>query len=241
MDDERRILILDGTSGELQSLAMDLLAQDHSVHYVNDLAEAQLLASEERGRIAVVLLGSEIALAKPAELARRLHVPPIALVPLGPRPSDKVLSGLHREGLRWHLFGKPEKESIRFVLSSVLSENDPLELRFYLRVPARIEGKLAVGPMKGDVRLNDVSLGGACILGVVPGDEGDAGVLDFTIGEADLSLPVRVAWRVDGPGDGVHVAGLAFTEVVPEAGDAIDAFINGVVAPYRIGKRKARA
>jgi hypothetical protein len=238
VDEERRILIVDGPEGELQALALDLIAQDHSVHYANDLAEAQLLATEERGRIAVVLLASSISLAKPAELAKRLCVAPVLLVPMGPRPSDKVLGNYYKEGLRWHLYGKPEKESIRFVLSSVLSENDPLELRFYLRVPARIDGSLSVGDHKGDVRLNDVSLGGACVLGNVVGAEGETGLLDFAISDLELSLPVRIAWCVEGSGDGVRVAGLAFTEIVPEAGDAIDGFINGVVAPYRIGQRK---
>lgn len=238
MEDERRILIIDGADGELQPLALELLAQERALHYANDLAEAELLAAEESGLLGAVLLSASISLAQPEELARRLGVPAALLVPMGPRPSDRLLKTYYRAGLRWHLFGKPETSSIRFVLSSVLSEQDPFELRFYLRVPANIDGTLFIGDRKGDVRVNDVSLGGACVLGEVVGEEGESGVLDFVIGELDLSLPVRIAWSVEGPGDGVKVAGLAFTEIVPAAGDAIDGFINSVISPYRIGRQR---
>lgn len=240
VNDERRILILDGPEGELQQLALDLLALDYSVHYANDEAEAQLLAAEEREHIAIVLIAEPAPLVQPAELARLLCVEPALLVPMGPRPPDKVLAGYQKAGLRWHLYGKPEIDSIRFVIASVLSEHDPMDLRFYLRVPAKINGCLQAGKKKGDVRINDVSLGGACILGDIVAGEGDSATLDFTIGELDLSLPVRIVWCVEGAGDGVEVAGLAFTELVPEAGDAIDGLVNSVILPYRIGQRQKR-
>lgn len=240
VDDERRILIIDGPEGALQQLAMDLLSHSHSVHYANDLAEAQLLAREEQGQIAIVLLSPSISLSDPAALAGRLAVSPLKLVPTGPRPDGKVLGRLYKSGMRWQLYDDPDFKSIRFVISTVLSEHDPTELRFYLRVPVEIDAVLRIGDGKGDVRINDVSLGGACILGDVVGAEGEAGQLDFELNDAPLSLPVRLAWSVDGPGDGVQVAGLAFTELLPETGDAIDDLVTSIVSPYRIGRRKPR-
>ncbi len=234
MDYERRILIVDGAEGELQRLAVELMRRDYGVHYVNDLAEAQLLAQEERGQIRAVLIATSVGLGGVQDLARRLVVAPAAIIPMGERPDDEVVADLSRQGVRWQLWGAAADEAIRFVLASVLSEQDPFELRFYLRVPTHLTGSLEVGEEKGDVALRDISVGGACLLGRIVGAEGDTGRLRFSIGKRPLDLPVRIAWCADDSGDGVGVAGVAFSEVDPETGQAIDELVDGVVGKHRL-------
>ena len=152
MDYERRILVVDGPKGKLQSLVLELLARDYSIHYANDIGEAQLLAGEERDLIGAVLLSSEIESTEIPDLARRFGIASRCFGARGYRPSNIVIDELQRQGVRWHLWDDPSDQAIRFVLSSVLSERDPFELRFYPRVPLDIPGELRIGNAKADVR-----------------------------------------------------------------------------------------
>jgi len=55
-------------------------------------------------------------------------------------------------------------ESICFVISSVLFEQDPLEIRYHRRVPTNLPARIEIGEAKSDSTIRDISLGGACLL-----------------------------------------------------------------------------
>ena len=241
MEYERRILVVDGPNGKLQSLVLELLERDYSIHYANDIDEAQLLAGEERSLIGAVLLSSEIDDAEIPALARRFGIATNYFVPMGPRPSMAQIEELGRRGVRWHLWDDPDDQAIRFVLSSVLSERDPFELRFYPRVPLEMKGQLRIEQATADVQLHDISLGGACIVGRTTISEGDTGRLIFEIGPTRIDLPIHVAWSTADTGDGTQVSGVTFVEVDVEAGDAIDGLVDGIVGQHRISKTRTRA
>jgi len=241
MDYERRILVVDGPSGQLQTLVLELLDRDYSIHYANDIDEAQLLAGEERNLIGAVLLSSEIDAGEIPALARRFAIAASFFVPMGPRPPAALIEELGRKGVRWHLWDDPDDQAIRFVLSSVLSERDPFELRFYPRVPLDMKGELRIEQEPADVHLHDISLGGACIVGSTAISEGDTGRLIFEIGPTKIDLPIHVAWSTADTGDGTQVSGITFVEVDVEAGDAIDGLVDGIVGQHRISKTRAGA
>ena len=231
---DRRILIFDGPGGELQQLALDLIGRAFEVHYANDIDEAQILARETKGRINAVLFSPGEDLEHVPEMARRFGVSTAALIPIGPRPADRVIAALFHHGVRWHLWNDPSGESICFVISSVLFEQDPLEIRYHRRVPMNLPARIEIGGAKSVSTIRDISLGGACLLGDAIGSEGDQGTLWFSSGGDEIDLPIRVAWAVGEAQDGLNVAGVTFLEVSPAAGDVIDSLLETVIAQHRI-------
>lgn len=238
---DRRILIFDGPEGELQQLALELIGREFEVHYANDIDEAQMLAGEAKGRINAVLFAASDGLPPVRDMARRFGVSPAALIPTGRRPTDRVIAALFFHGVRWHLWDNPPDESIRLVISSVLFEQDPLEIRFHRRVPTSIAAQIEIEAEKSDTTIRDISLGGACLLGGVLGTEGDQGFLCFSNAEDEISLPIRFAWAVGDANEKSSVAGVTFIEVSPDAGAVIDGLLEAVIARHRIEKPNLEA
>ena len=236
VDLDRRILIFDGPEGELQQLALDLIGREFEVHYANDIDEAQMLVRETNGRINAVLFTVSDALPPVGELAERFAVAPAALIPTGARPADPVVAALYTHDVRWHLWDDPPDESIRFVIASVLFEQDPLEIRFHRRIPTRLAARLEINGQKSDTTIRDISLGGACLLGGIVGTRDEEGSLCFTVGENEFNLPIRLAWAVGEADDNSSVAGVTFLEVNPASGEAINGLLEVVMARHRIGK-----
>ena len=234
MEIERRILLFDSPEGELQHLALDLIGRDFDVHYANDIDEAQMLAREAKGRINAVLFASSIELERIPDMAKRFGVSTAALVSIGPRPPEKVVAALAHHGVRWHLWNDASDESIRFVLSNVLFEQDDLEIRFHRRVPVHHPAQLEIDGTKGDLMIRDLSLGGACLMGDFLGVEGSRGTLHFSNGNDPIDMPVTIAWVAGEAGDDLRVAGVTFLEVTLPAGEAIDEMMESFVSKHRI-------
>ncbi|MCA9502724.1 MAG: PilZ domain-containing protein [Myxococcales bacterium] len=236
MEIDRRILLVDGPDGRLQKLALELIGRDFDVHYANDLDEARLLARDARGSLSAVLFSTALPMQKVPDLAASFGVAPGALVPVGPRPADRVVAALAFHGVRWHLFDDPPDEAIRFVISGVLFDQDPFEIRYHLRVPTSIPGLLVIGEAKDDVTIRDVSLGGACLVGGAFGSEREVGVLRFAGDGQEVEIPCRIAWAVQGTTHAGNIRGVSFLEVDPEAGRVLDALRDAVIARNRISK-----
>ena len=231
---ERRLLIVDTPDGELQQLAMDLLGRDFEVHYAADLDEAQLLATELAGQINAVLFTAGIDMERVPQLAARFGVAPDALIPFGLRPAERVVKALHHHGVRWQLWDDPPDASIRFVISGVLHDHDPFELRYHPRIPTNLPAHLEVSGRKSETTVRDVGIGGACLVGGVLGDDGEEGELSFSVGEHTLALPIRTVWSAPATGDDLSIGGVAFLEVDHEAGEILDALLESVLARHRI-------
>ena len=234
MEPDRRILIVDGPEGELQQLAMDLLGRNFEVHYAGDVDEAQLLAGEIDGKMGAVLFTAGVGLERVPDLAARFGVPTEVLIPFGHRPTDRVVRALHHHGVRWHLWDEPADEAIRFVISGVLHDHDPFELRYHLRVPTRVPAHFETGGAKSETTIRDLGLGGACLVGGRIGDEGDEGLLRFEFDGRPVSLPTRTIWAAPDANDALSVGGVAFLEVEHEAGEAIDQIRRAVITRHRI-------
>jgi hypothetical protein len=232
---ERRILILDSPAGELQRLALDLMGSEFGVHYANDIDEAQLMARDAGGKIVAVLFSTAIPLERVSAMAARFGVKPSGLVPVGARPANRVVAALAFHGVRWHLWDSPSDAAIRFVLSSVLFERDPFELRYHLRVPTSLPARILFGERKSEATIRDIGLGGVCLLGADLGEIGDVGTVAFEVEGRPIMLDCRVAWKVGDPGP-TSVGGVAFLEVDPESGDAIDSIRKSFIARQRIEK-----
>ncbi|MEM9175214.1 MAG: PilZ domain-containing protein [Myxococcota bacterium] len=234
MEPERRLLIVDTPDGELQQLAMDLLGRDFEVHYAGDIDEAQLLAAELRGQINAVLFTADVDMERVPQLAARFGVAPDALIPFGLRPAERVVKALHHHGVRWQLWDDPPDESIRFVISGVLHDHDPFELRYHLRVPTRLAGRFSSGDRKFETTIRDVGLGGACLVGGDLGEDGARGELAFEFSGRTLRLPTRTAWSAPATGDDLSIGGVAFQEIDHESGEVLDALLESVIARHRI-------
>lgn len=235
---DRRILVLDSPAGELQRLALQLMGSEFGVHYANDIDEAQLLSRDAGGRIMAVLFSTAMPLERVSSMAARFGIKAAGLVPVGPRPANRVVAALAFHGVRWQLFDSPSDEAIRFVISSVLFERDPLELRYHLRVPTSISARLDFAGCKREATIRDIGLGGVCLLGASLGEIGDQGEIEFEAGGRTVRLGCRVAWKVGEAGP-TSVGGVAFLEVDPEAGEAIDGIRRGFVARQRLEKPAA--
>ena len=234
MEPERRLLIVDSPDGELQQLAMDLLGRDFEVHYAADVDEAQLLAAECDGRINAVLFTADVDMERVPDLATRFRVAPDALIPFGLRPAERVVKALHHHGVRWQLWDDPPDESIRFVISGVLHDHDPFELRYHLRVPTNLPAKLSKAGRKSDTTIRDIGLGGACLVGGELGNEGFEGELSFEFEGNAVTLPIRTVWSAPATGDGLSIGGVKFLEIEHEAGGVLDALLASVIARHRI-------
>lgn len=236
---ERRILLLDSPAGELQALALELMGSEFGVHYANDVDEAQLMARDAGGKIMAVLFSTALPLERVSTMAQRFGVKPSGLVPVGPKPAKRVVAALAFHGVRWHLWDEPSHEAIRFVLSSVLFERDPFELRYHLRVPTTLAARLELGGRKSEATIRDIGLGGVCLQGGDLGEIGETGTVSFEVEGRPVTLGCRVAWKAGDGSDAVRIGGVQFLEVDPESGDAIDSIRKGFIARQRIEKPTA--
>lgn len=231
---DRRILIVDSPAGELQQLAMDLLGRDFEVHYASDLDEAYLLARETDGQINAVLFTPGLHTERVPDLAARLGVSTEALIPFGQRPPAPVVRALAHHGVLWQLWDEPPDESIRFVISGVLHDHDPTQLRYHMRVPTKLSASYEFDGQKIATTIRDVALGGACLIGGPHAEEGCDGRLRFEVGSRSASLPTRTAWASPDENQALSVAGVRFLEVDAEAGEVLDELLRSVVARHRI-------
>lgn len=234
MEFERHILLLDTPQGTLQRLSLDLIGGGFDVHYSSALDEAQLLAAEMADAISVVILAMDASAPSIPTIAGRLGVEPRQILPFGERPSDDVVTSMAEHGIRWHLWGQPKDQEIRFVLSGVLFDNDPFEIRYHLRVPTDVPARLDLGGRKSETTIRDLCIGGACLVGGQIAEEGETGTLAFEFEGRTVEVPVRTAWAAPTTGDSVAVGGVSFLEVDAEAGTAIDALRNSVIERHQI-------
>ena len=213
---------------------MELLGRDFEVHYASDVDEAQLLAAGTDGQINVVLFTADVELENVPHLAARFGVPTDALIPLGRRPPERVVKALHHHGVRWHLWDDPEDESIRFVVSSVLHDHDPFELRYNLRVPTKLAAHFEVDALKAETSIRDIGPGAACLVGGVLGEVGDYGTLRFQVGPHEISIPTRTAWTTPDVENSLRIGGVRFQQIDHETGLVIDGLLESVLSRHRI-------
>lgn len=234
MDIDRRILIVDAADGRLQQISIDLLSQQISVHYASDIDEALLLAQDVKDKTLAVLFATELDFERVSKLAILLGLDSSALIPAGQRPTEEVVSALAASGVQWHIWDNPQSESLRFVMSSILHDHDPFELRYHLRIPTRLDARVESEGGKFDTSIRDIGLGGACLFGGIVGDEDACGDLFFAVDGEEIQIPIRVVWTSGDESPTTNVTGVSFVDLEPDTGAAIDALRSAFVERYRV-------
>ena len=145
-----------------------------------------------------------------------------------------MVGALRHHGVRWHLWDDPADEAIRIVISGVLHDHDPFELRYPLRVPTLIPGRFVLGEEKSATTLRDLGLGGACLSGGMVGAEGDEGELAFELGPHEVRLRTRTQWIAPDENPLLAVGGVFFLEIDYESSQELDAYITSIIARHRI-------
>ena len=238
MEYRRLALILDDEAGQIGELAIQLVRLGVNVLYTNDFDEAVLLARQAADELGAVIVPSHQAIAWLPMMRKRLRLPPEAVVPAGERPDDATLESLLSQGVRWALWLPDDERAVRFVVASAMSETDDAEIRFDLRAPTDLEGRLQRGPLDRPCRIRDLSPGGALVALDPPVPVGSHITLHFRLGDASLSLPATVVWSRDLTGLQVPapspVMGVRFDEVGPEDRSALSRFLASEIHRYRL-------
>lgn len=200
---DRVTLVFDDEANSLGGVALELVRAGIDSLYANDENETDLLARQERDRVAAVLVPSALVLERLPFIVKRLGLPPAAIVPVGSRPTGPILAALREQGIRWtHWVDEPDREvPLRFAVAAAMSETDPTELRYGLRVPVSLDATLVRGPLERPCHVRDLSGGGAAVELDPPVPVGARVVLHLDLpdqAEAEtLRLPCRVVWSTE--------------------------------------------
>lgn len=233
MEYRRLALILDDEAGQIGELAIQLVRLGVNVLYTNDLDEAVLLARQAADELGAVVVPSRQATDWLPMILKRLRLAPAAVVPAGERPDDATLASLRSQGVRWALWLPDDDRAVRFVVTSAMSETDEAEIRFDLRAPTDLEGRVQRGPLDRPCRIRDLCPGGAQVALDPPAPVGSRVTLHFRVGEASLSLAATVIWSRDLTGLMVPAAspvmGVRFDEVGSEDRGVLSRFLAGEI------------
>jgi hypothetical protein len=221
---ERAALILDSDSesAALGDLSLSLITLGLRPLYTRELDELALLAREYRRQVGAVLLpGPDVAARLPK--LRKLVLEPLglpiaAVVPVGIDQAPELRTSGRDEGLRFCLPGSFEPHELRFVVSRVLSDTDPDELRLDPRVPCRIGVDVESEHRRVTARLDDLSLGGAFVVLDHPHAERSQLRLRFALLEAPSEVAARVAWRTGANAPAWRDRGMGVEFVGPDDG-----------------------
>jgi hypothetical protein len=234
----RFVLVFDDESGGLGELALALVRSGVDSLYTNDADEGSLLVRQEGGCVGGVLVPAASALDRVASVVKRWHLPPAALVPVGDRPDDEAVDSLRAQGLRWALWSPFGDRELRFAARAAISETDDTEIRFDLRVPTELAGRLGDGDDEAPCEICDLSESGAQVVAAGPAAKGARLRLGLDLGEGRLDLDAVVVWSRpcgDAPeGDGRVRMGICFSEPDRDAVAALSAFLGRERALIRL-------
>lgn len=244
---ERATLILDdGGGAPLAGLSLSLISLGLSPLYATDLDELVLLSREYASRVGGLLVAAEAVPAQLDAVLSRLAAPlrltPAALVPVGAPLPEAQQDELCRRGLRWALWRPFETTDLRFVVAKVLSETDPEEFRFDVRVPCSIPARVEAPTATEGVRVTDLSIGGCFASLPRPMAQNSRVTLRLDLDGEPTAIRGRVAWCT-GPSTPEwrdSGMGIEYLEVEDAARPALERQIAGWVGRFRIGAERAR-
>jgi hypothetical protein len=237
---ERAALILDSDSHELGDLSLSLITLGLRPLYSRELDELVLLSREFRPQVGAVLVSSACIAEQLSGLRKQildpLALPASAVVPVGDDPGPELRESLRHEGLRFCLPCGSEPQELRFVVSRVLSDTDPDELRRHPRAPCNVRVDVESEHRRVPARLEDVSLGGAFVVLAHPQAERSTLRLGFRLLEEVCSVSARVAWRTgtNAPAWRDRGMGVEFVDLDDGVRDVLGRFITEQMRRFRI-------
>jgi diguanylate cyclase (GGDEF)-like protein len=165
--EERRALLLDDEEKSLASLALRLMRLGFDTHYINDVAEAQLLISQEGARIGLIITSPQVDLDALGGLLRQLGAALDGtrprLVIAGEEPDAARRAMLREAGTSWVLWAPFDDAELRFMMSSALARPEELADRKEVRVPTNLTVRLRTGSRRETAVLSTLSARGAFI------------------------------------------------------------------------------
>ena len=242
MSYERYALIVDSDRAELGPAAMRLLDLGIDVVYANDVDEAELLARQESARLGAVLLPFHLLPSRVDELLARvcsqLEAGASALVPVGPAPDPELVASLAARGVEWRLTEPYDERALRFVMTAAMATGHAGERRKSLRIPLDVETVVWMGRYRKEVRVHDISSGGAYFAARHPFLEGSQLTIDIplpngaVVGKATVvnAKTEDVPARADVP-DGM---GVSFTRLMAGSEERLRAFLEEWLARFRL-------
>jgi hypothetical protein len=238
MEYPRLALILDEEAGPIGELALQLVRLGVNVLYTNDLDESVLLARQAADNVGAVVVPSHRAIEWLPRIPKRLPLPASALVPAGEQADDATLEALRDEGVRWVLWLPDDERAVRFVVAAAMSETDATEIRFDLRVPTKLQGKIQRGSLDRPCEVLNLSEGGALVAVEPLMPVGSRIALHLDLGDESLSLSARVAWSTEStephPAEGNSMMGVQFEDADPEARGALGRFLERRIQRFRL-------
>lgn len=237
---ERAALILDSDSCELGDLSLSLITLGLRPLYSRELDELVLLSREFRPQVGAVLVPiTEVAEHLPGlrkQVLEPLALPASAVVPVGDELAPELRESFRNEGLRFCLPSGSEPHELRFVVSRVLSDTDPDELRRHPRAPCNVRVDVESEHRRVPARLEDVSRGGAFVVLAHPQAERSALRLGFRLLEQACAVSARVAWRtgMSAPAWRDRGMGVEFVDLDDGVRELLGRFVAEQMSRFRI-------
>jgi hypothetical protein len=238
---DRRALVFDGADSALGAVALGLVALGLDPLYANDEDELVLLAHEQKGRIAALVVPGVLPLERLDAVTQRVG----ALLPGGkgavvvvaPPRERALLGALRKRGIRWVVFAPYDASELRFAVVAALGSGDAREPRSGLRVPIRLPPRVCHAGSAHSGEIANLSVGGAFVALAEPPEPGAALSLEFPLGERMLSVQAVVAHRMDGarPGPGgAPGMGVAFSGLAPLEARLVEGFVRERIESFRL-------
>jgi len=239
---ERFALILDSEEAPLGRAAVRLLELGIDVLYAPDVDEAALLARQEASRLGALLFPAGIGIARLEDLLERV-CPQLAagiraLVVVGPDPDPPLLDLLVSSGAQWRLPDPDVERELRYVTSAAMAIGHADERRKQVRIPTHLETTVFMGRHRKDVRVHDLSCGGAYLAAENPFLEGSSLTIDLAlpegrvVGRAEV-VNANTVDRIARP-DVPEGMGVAFQRLGGTSGDLLHDYVESWIAHFRL-------
>jgi hypothetical protein len=239
---DRHLLVLDAPDGALGRHAMELVDLGVDVVYAQDIDEAHLLSRQDEARACAALFACPADPETAGQIIQRLSGsldgPMDAIAPIGPRPEPETLDVLRAAGVRVGLFDPLAVRELRFVATAVLRAGNPADPRKSDRFPTALRARVRLDANLKDVRVHDLSLGGAWLEEPFPFPTGSQITLEIGLEGTRFSATAVVVnrraeadpSRPDAPAG----MGVQFVEVDDESQDRLRVFVTSCAERYQI-------
>jgi len=240
---DRLVLVLDEPNAALGAAALTLVDLGVDVLYTKDNDEAMLLCRQDTGRICAAVFSVPDDADAAEEIASRLirvvDCLPAALLPLGIRPPDPVLTRLRELGVEWCLWRSWTDRELRLAAALALHAGNPGDVRKDCRIPVELEGVVGTASDKKQVTVWDLSVGGAYLEADEPFPDGTCVSIQIPLGQVDLEgkgvvSHVKTAGR-PGRADRPVGMGIAFTGLSPASELGLAVFLDESLRRFRLG------
>lgn len=238
---ERYLLVLDDEGERLGDVSVRLVRLGVDALYTKDPDEAFLVASEQARRIGAILVPAatpiETLRERIAAVGARAGIGARSVAAVGPPPDEEGRAALRELGLRWALWEPFDDAALRFVSTTALAEEHDTDGRMELRVPTAIKATVYKGTQRKDVRVHNLSVGGAYLATGAPWQEGTQVSLEIDLPDVPLAGRATVAHTHDDDSAPPHLAagmGVCFNNLDLDGQATLRQLVQSVLARFEL-------